>query len=309
MSRNFDLGTRDMASAGRIALARVQRAGGCSFSTVATVASRWSQFCEYAKFIGVGRMERINGDIVIRYAAHLKDLILEDELAVSTGQNYLSAINTVMHAVTNWKSVNPVADCSMAKRNNIRTIPPASNETINFAIQTLNNSGLKRQALMASLAFQFGLRSKESSLVDYRNLLKKAQRDKTVLIHKGTKGGRKRQIPLTSDEQINTLICASDFDSCEAKLIPDNQAWSVWRDGGLRDGRQILINCGLTGYHELRAAYACTRYKSLTGYPAPCFEGFRLAGRNDDLEARYMIAEELGHGRIDVTGSYLGSRK
>ena len=75
--------------------------------------------------------------------------------------------------------------------------------------------------------------------------------------------------------------------------------------------------------HGVRHAYAQARYETLTGALAPVAAGVahgaehhrfladRLgievaAARVLDLQARERVAAELGHGRIDVTNSYLG---
>ncbi len=61
--------------------------------------------------------------------------------------------------------------------------------------------------------------------------------------------------------------------------------------------------------NDLRAAYACERYAELTGHPAPVVAGHRSATREEDRAARTVIAQELGHGRIDVLGAYVGSAR
>lgn len=45
-TRNFGLGSRDMAWAGKIAL---KTQSGLSFSGIATVSERWGQFCKGRK--------------------------------------------------------------------------------------------------------------------------------------------------------------------------------------------------------------------------------------------------------------------
>ena len=56
-----------------------------------------------------------------------------------------------------------------------------------------------------------------------------------------------------------------------------------------------------------RAAYACERYETLTGHPAPVLGGV-ITDRDQDREARERISAELGHGRIDVVSEYIGGR-
>ena len=76
------------------------------------------------------------------------------------------------------------------------------------------------------------------------------------------------------------------------------------------NGRAALKRTGIKNYHDLRAAYAADRYFEETGHLAPCNNnGRRTTERSIDLQAREIIAEELGHGRTDVLVSYVGSRK
>ena len=61
----------------------------------------------------------------------------------------------------------------------------------------------------------------------------------------------------------------------------------------------------------MRAAYACRRYQQLTGYPAPVIteNGKRTAPKDTDTQARLIISKEMGHHRIDVIASYIGSSR
>jgi len=88
--------------------------------------------------------------------------------------------------------------------------------------------------------------------------------------------------------------------------MPSDQNWNQWYDGGLRDGREMLHQHEIRGYHEFRSEYACQRYETITGVAAPCNHGCAV-NKELDRDARNIIAAELGHGRIDVTNEYLGS--
>ncbi|MBO9479797.1 integrase, partial [Shimia sp. R11_0] len=71
------------------------------------------------------------------------------------------------------------------------------------------------------------------------------------------------------------------------------------------------LKAGMSNLHGLRHGYAQWRYKALTGRPCPKAGGkatkaLTEAERRTDRDARMTIAEELGHGRIDVTKAYLG---
>lgn len=308
-SRNYGLRTRDMASAGRIALARLQGSGGCAFATVDALADRWAQFAAFAKAAGVGRMERIDRELVAAYGRDLAARVEAGELASSTAQNRLSAVNTVMRQVTDWTSVRPVHDCHIAERDNVRHEPPPDRDQATAAIEQLRAAGLERQAAIAELAHTFGLRSKEASLLDAAAAQAEARGRGAVTIQDGTKGGREREIPITAPAQLEALARAAEIQSGARNLVPAGHTWAEWRAGGLREGREALREAlGGGGYHELRAGYACGRYEALTGQPAPC-SGARIEDRDADLDARAVIAEELGHGRIDVLASYVGGRR
>jgi len=69
-TRNFGLGSRDMAWAGDIAL---KTRSGLSFSAVATVSERWGEFCAWAKGQGIKKMEAVTRDALVRYGIGLAD--------------------------------------------------------------------------------------------------------------------------------------------------------------------------------------------------------------------------------------------
>lgn len=86
MSRNFGLGSRVMSDAGRMALDRAAGRGDVSFSTAATQADRWACFSAWAKKQGVGRMERIDREMVRAYGRKLADQVKAGDLAPATAQ-------------------------------------------------------------------------------------------------------------------------------------------------------------------------------------------------------------------------------
>lgn len=309
MSRNYGLGTRDMAQAGRMALAQACKRGELSFASVDTIADRWSQFAAFAKAEGVGRMERITPELVQQYGRSLADQVTAGKMSPAYGQNMVSAVNTVMHQVREWKSVSPTKDCGIAARSNIRDTPPLSieREQLGRALDALRDAGRHRGAAVVELARELGLRSKEASLLDVGKALKEAQNRGVVTISEGTKGGRVREVPITRPEQISTLSRAAAAQGDARALIPADQNWQQWREGGLRDTREAVQEHTGGGLHDLRAAYACDRYNQITGAVAPVMGG-QILDRQADKEARERISNELGHDRIEVTASYLGGR-
>ena len=166
---------------------------------------------------------------------------------------------------------------------------------------------MARQACIAELAREFGLRSKEASLLDTRTALAEARKASTVTITEGAKGGRTRGLSLSSPTQLEVLSRAAEVQGNGRNLIPTEASWREWREGGLRDGREAIQERGIDGYHDLRAAYACERYEALTGHAAPVMGG-HIDDRQADRNAREQITNELGHNRIDVVSEYIGGR-
>lgn len=299
MSRNYGLGTRDMASAGRIALAQAAKQGGLSFASVDALSDRWSQFAAFAKGAGVGRMERITRELVQQYGQSLAGKVSEKALSPGYAQNLVSAINTVLGIASGhrWTPVSPTVDCQIAQRATVRASAPTDLKA------SLSSS---RTEMIALLAREFGLRSKEASLLDSRKAVEEGQKRGVITVREGTKGGRARTVPIVPS-QLKTLQRAAQIQGKEKNLIPADQSWKTWRNGELRAGREALKGQGIHGYHELRAIYACNRYQQLTGLPAPVMGG-KIENKTLDYQARMVISAELGHGRVEVVSAYIGGR-
>ena len=305
MSRNFGLGSRNMADAARIALGRAADRGEMSFASAAAVGDRFALFASWAKAEGIGRMERIDRELVERYGQELAERVEAGEMSASYAQNLVSAVNTVMSLVTEWQSVSPTKDCGIAERSTIREEAPGAldREAYGRALEAVRQELGDRVAAVVELAREFGLRSKEASLLDARAALVEAQNRGAMTVSEGTKGGRTREVPITSQRQLEALSRAAIAQGQDRSLIPASESWKGWREVTLRDAREIVKEHTGGGLHDLRAAYACERYEALTGHAAPVVSGERYG---DDREAREQIAEELGHGRADVTTEYLG---
>lgn len=311
MSRNFNLGTRDMAGAGRKALHRACVRGEMSFSSVDAVADRWSLFCHFAKSSGIGRMERIMPQLLIQYGQDLARQVRQGEMSPAYAQNLVSAVNTVMQLVCSWPQVSPTTECGIPKRSIVRKVSPGGIDWAHLRLVTkaLRDSGFDRGATVVELARSFGLRSKEASLINANTAFQQAQSDQEVTISVGTKGGKVRRVPITTFEQLSTLQKAALIQGADRALIPATQTWKQWREGELRLAREALQAHGIARLHDLRAAYACQRYQALTGHEAPVVAG-RIVDNVKDMQARQVISKELGHGdeRLDVVAAYIGGR-
>lgn len=312
MSRNFGLGSRVMADAGRMALDRAAGRGDMSFSTAATQADRWTSFSAWAKEQGVARMERIDREMVRAYGRELADKVKTGDLATATAQNYVSAVNSVMTLATNgaWESISPTKDCGIAQRSAVREDAPGALDRSAYcrAVDAVRDQVGDRAASVVELARDLGLRSKEASMLDARAALAEATERGTVTITEGSKGGREREVPITYPSQVQALERAAAAQCYARAVMPPDATWQSWREGGLRDAREAVQAVTGGGMHDLRAAYACDRYQALTGHAAPAAGG-EILDRDTDLAARLTIAAELGHGRAEVAAEYIGGRK
>lgn len=309
MSRNYNLGSRNMADAARIALSREARKGDLSFLSASTLSERFSHFSVFAKLNGIARMERVTFDLVVQYGRSLVAKVEREDLSPAYAQNLVSAVNTVFAIVRfDWKSISPTKDCGIPRRCAIRQTPTLTIMEAKLAIQYLKNAKKERLASIADLALTFGLRSKEASLLDNLEAIKKVNKSGSINIEKGTKGGRKRVLKVNGLDEINVLKKCAELQGKDRSLMPFETNWKSWREKELRKGRELLNPYGIKGFHEFRAAYAASRYKDITGWKAPA-NGGRILDKQVDIDARKKIAEELGHGRIDVVSEYIGSRK
>ena len=148
MSRNYGLGSRNMASAARIALDRAAQRGELSYSSAATLTERFSQFADAARAQGIGRLERINSELVQAYGQQLATQVQRGELSPAYAQNLVSAINTVLHLVRDWSSVSPTKACGIPQRCAVRNNPPlgVDRNVLERGLEQLCGDDLRRAA-------------------------------------------------------------------------------------------------------------------------------------------------------------------
>lgn len=311
MGRNYGIGQRDMGKAGKVILNNNADLGYVSFSTAATNGDRWQSFTDWAKDKGVKKMEKVTPEFVKEYGQELAEKVNSGDMSPSTAQNYVSAVNSVMSIATQneWRSVSPTKDCGIAQRSAVREDAPGALDHAAYsrAVDAVRAEVGERAGAVVELCRELGLRSKEASLLDARAALAEARERGAVTVDAGTKGGREREVPITSPGQVQALERAAQAQGEARAVIPPGESWKSWREDELRDARELVQVATGGGLHDLRAAYACERYEALTGHAAPCAGG-EIADRDTDQAARLAVAEELGHGRAEVTAEYVGGR-
>ena len=154
------------------------------------------------------------------------------------------------------------------------------------------------------LQVAFGLRRKEALMIQPAW----ADRGNRIIL-KGTwtKGGRRREIPLTTAAQREALDHAKSV-AGKGALIPPSLSYKDYRDGLWLTACKSI---GLNGTHGFRHAYAQDRYEVLAGFACPVRGGpkrdaMTASSCRLDEWARSRVSTELGHGRLRVTNWYCG---
>lgn len=184
---------------------------------------------------------------------------------------------------------------------------------INKITNQLTETNHPMLADVVSLAFYFGLRRREAALLELKNALNEAERFGWIDIVRGTKGGRGRSVQRRVPVNQSQLVVLQGL--CERLgerrcLVPEDQTYKKFSDYVSNELLPILKANGVSRLHDLRAAYACTRYQEISGCVAPRNQSdpLLLASPCADTHAREIITGELGHGRIEIVSSYVGRK-
>lgn len=309
--RNFGYG-KQMAWAGKQALK--DRYGNGHYGTVTGHAERWRQFvawCRDEREIHDARSVDI--DLVEDYGRTLRERV-DAGMSPAYAQNLLSSVNVVMQAMRDDRQIRVAPAAFVGQRSRVRTNPPTGldQRVVRQCAEQLRQSGHERVAATVEVARALGLRLKEASMLNARIALGQLKKHGAVNITAGTKGGRghrvDRWVPVAG-RAIGCLIRAANAQGPGRNLIPPDLTWKQWNSHVHHAWGAVRDDYGLKKIHDLRAAYACERYRQLTGSAAPVVAGRLLADRIADRTARQTIAQELGHARIDVVSAYIGGAR
>ncbi|OAI03555.1 integrase domain-containing protein [Methylomonas methanica] len=312
LGRNVGLGSRNLTRAGKTCAHQC----GKAFATRGTIAERWSVFAKWLEQTqGIKRMEDINREQVIAYGEALKSRVQRDELKASTAQLYVSAVNSIMTSATHgeWQTVSPTRDCSIPKRRYIpetsKAMPQSQHDQLQVSVDD------ERIAALLNLQRTLGLRFKESALLDAQKALGQAQREQRITVFSGTKGGKRRQVPVSA-EALATLETAASLQNGPS-MVPANLLYVDFRNHCYLQAQQQPFQ-----FHGQRHHYAQQRYQALTGIPAPInttiskstwhsYMAAQLcisleAAEALDQRARSILSQELGHERLEVVRVYIG---
>jgi hypothetical protein len=310
-TRNFCIGTRNLLRAGKVCSHQSSKA----FSTRGTLADRWTVFAKWLEDEhNISRMENITPEHVIQYSNQLKSRIDQGELKPSTAQLYVSAINSILKIATRgaWQSISPTKDCGIPRR---KYLPAQSKSMPKLKHDRVINIVDERVGVMLSLQRTLGLRFKEAALIDAKKALYQANTDGYITVTSGTKGGKRREIPVSCDAK-RAIERAADIQNGRS-MVPKKMAYADFRRECYSTSDKHDFN-----FHAERHHYAQQRYQELSGAPAPISTGvsknnwlaFVAQFLNVDLstaesidrEARLTLSRELGHNRLEVVRVYIG---
>ena len=309
--RNFGWGKK-MAYAASMALE--DSYGGSRPASCHEHAERFGHFAAYCVSIGISDGRYVTRDTVLNYGLHLRMLVELGGTKVSYAQNLLSSVNVAIAALRGDHLIDVSPSLLVGPRRTIRIMPPSAMDrsAVGLAAADLRARGHERAACVIELARDLGTRERESCLINSRIALNEARRGGCAFITEGTKGGRGRwidRIVPVSAEALASLHKAAAVQGKAKNLVPAGKAYAKFRDHVTAVAIPALRRQGCSHIHDLRASYACDRYIQITGCLAPCMAGFLIADRASDRAAREILAQELGHSRIDVIGAYIGGRQ
>jgi hypothetical protein len=289
--------------------------GDGRFQTRATHAARFRKFVRFAASQGVRDARDVDAALVAAYARALKADVANGRLAMSSAVNLLSTVNVVLSRLRGDRTLVLRPAVAIGRRSSVRLEAPTGIDTgaVAAVAAALVDAGHPRVAMLVRLCRTFGLRFREASLLTIPEALRQADRESRINVVEGTKGGRGRRVdryvPADADA-IAALRESAQLVGSSGRLVPDGTSYIQWYRYCHRVYPRFARAAGLTTrLHELRAAFACATYESLTGQPAPAIAGRRVSERAVDGAARDVISERLGHGRRQVVASYCGSSK
>jgi len=263
-------------------------------------------------------LREVTNSLFSEYAMYLKMLLNEEEISIATATNRISSVNVVLQVIREDKQIyiNKISDTLGERRSYIRRSTPDGMDLIqvHHLHKELIANGFPRSAAIVLLARSTGMRLRECILADLPRLTRESTKNQ-INIQDGCKGGRSgafapRWISVT-DEILRALDYARQVSPAGSRnLLASNETYVHFLRQEINPSRPIMKLHGIKGPHELRAAFACERYRELVGSPAPVFPRSEKTDSQDRTAvraARQIISRELGHERLEVTNSYVGS--
>ena len=289
-------------------------------------------------FSGIAKLQNLTKDLYCAYIEHLRDEVNSGDLAADTAAGRISSLNVALDTIgkPDLRESASEHDIKRTTNSDDKSNRPADTAAYRVFLESKALQG-NRVAISVRLGVdvmrEFGLRFREASATKYDTkdpLLSVLRIDRQDM----PKNGRSREVEIVSDSQRKALVAAKSFAKANGmrSLIPNDMTLEQFR----REAYRLVIEFrAVSGrefhYHGERHEFAHKRYADLwkrkTGHDIQCRAVMGLNGRknhaqwsewvqretglskydvrNADQNIRLMVSEDLGHGRIDVTLTYL----
>lgn len=246
-----------------------------------------------------------------RHVEHMIKKWVDEDKSNSSFANYLSMLKTFCTWINKNGMLNKV-DLSLIPEHKLtRPVKATKNkdwstdEDFWGRIQAV----LKHDIYVGCqllLMYAFGLRSAEARCLKVH----RADGDKFLHVHWGTKGGKKRSVPNEYPVQRDVLdfaksLVPSVFLSYSttprkySKKQWENHFYHILRKNSIsmQDGRVA---------HGLRHGYAHRQLTAKTGLLPPIISGLKLPKSEAVKAAKMEVSDALGHVRESITDAYIG---
>ncbi|MDE3022631.1 MAG: integrase domain-containing protein [Pseudomonadota bacterium] len=196
-------------------------------------------------------------------------------------------------------------------------------ETVATKDKTWSGSGVNIHEIITAIAFSdpviamqlelqlaFGMRVEESMCYQPYKGLKEATTKANILIDKGTKGGRQREVTIDDIVQFDVLTRAAGFATGpNESMIPKVFTLIQWRQRYYKTIRKYGISRkeGLqVTSHGLRHEYLNKVFENIMGVPSAVKGGHDYDAGKLDM-AMQIVVERAGHWSKSKSQAYLGA--
>jgi integrase len=255
--------------------------------------------------------------------AYWSDRAIEGTIRPATIQAYYSHVKTFTRWIGKPSLMKPIGAYFPSRAHFTRNYCATSDKSwraagvdVETIIQRVEAYDVHAAASLR-LMRAFGLRFKESVMLrPHVDVVTAAQAGKSggpdlpyLDTHRGTKGGRRRYMPIESDAARFAVDHARSVTRRPEDSVSDPSLTLV---KAMRRLRYVMERFEITKKdlgvvpHGLRHQFAGDTYAEITGV-APPVAGGRLEDKGMDEVARLRVSGLLGHGRKQITNAYLGS--
>lgn len=264
-----------------------------------------SRFMQFIKWSGVSDLRDISQDQVTSYYEVITEQVESEEISQQYAANLISSLNIVLGYLSPYKYVlqEPSVLLGRRDRKRKRAVIIDYDPVVSLS-DRLRRESADDLALLVLLCRFAGLRLREALMLDFAEALKSYEKNFTFNITRGTKGGRKADRFIKPPKFLMNDIEAFAKKSGWSCLIPPDKNYLQRKNQVHRKLLPLLKNVGFKTLHDLRASYACERYKALTNQDAPISGGEPIDSQN--INKLLALSNELGHNRIDVLHAYIG---